>query len=86
MTALIGNNHRRQVEAVGLFLGQAEADDAAALADQHRHLFLGQMSGRKDQIPFVFTVLVIDEQYPPTRLQSGQGLIHPLSRVTELTQ
>ena len=53
---------------------EAEADDAAAIADQARHGVMGDAIRRDDEIGFVLAVVVVEQQdgrADPHRVQRG---------------
>src|SRR5690606_18381131 len=58
---LVGVEHRRQIEPIGVRLGQRHADVAGGVAD-HEGQQLGRgLLGREDQVAFVLPVLVVDD-------------------------
>ena len=58
---LVGVEHRRQVEAVGVGLGHRHADVAGRVADHERdQLGRGQLGG-EDEVALVLAVLVVDD-------------------------
>ncbi|MNT15731.1 hypothetical protein D3C72_1508020 [compost metagenome] len=69
-------HHRPQPEFADLGLGQAQADDAAAFADHHRHIGRGQALGGEDQVRLVLAVVVIEQH-------DGTALTHGLERVRD---
>lgn len=46
-----------------MLVGQDQADDAAARADQQRHLLDGDAVGRVDDVAFILAVVVIDDDH-----------------------
>ncbi|SOT38598.1 hypothetical protein F01_140092 [Burkholderia cenocepacia] len=59
VAAFVGLHHRRQLERAHRVVGQAQADDAAALADQQRHRLGRDALGGDDQVGFVLAVVVV---------------------------
>ena len=54
-------NHEWQLEMIGTILGQREADQATALFGHKIDSFRSDFFSSQDQVAFVLTVLVIDE-------------------------
>jgi hypothetical protein len=59
-----------------LGFGQAEADDAAALADQLRHLGVRHGGGAKDEVTLGLAVFMIDEENALFFLEGTEGFVH----------
>ncbi|CAM2151826.1 hypothetical protein PT2222_270025 [Paraburkholderia tropica] len=59
VAALVARDHRRQFERAHFLVGEAQADDAAAFADEQRHRFVGQILGGADEIGFVLAVVIV---------------------------
>ncbi|KAG0752663.1 hypothetical protein G6F22_021777 [Rhizopus arrhizus] len=62
-------------QAVEGFAGQAQADDAAAVADQLGHDGHGQLVGGDDQVGLVFAVEVVHEDDGAAQAQMMQGAL-----------
>ncbi len=73
MTAFVVDGHRRQLECANLVVGQAQANDAAAFADQQGHGFDGKTLGGNDQIGFVLAVVIVLQDH-------GAAIAHRLQR------
>ncbi len=54
-------HHERQIELVAAFGGHGDADQAATESRHEVDRFRGHLVGGKDQITFVLTVLVVDD-------------------------
>lgn len=62
VAARIDGGHRGQVELPDPLFGQTEAYDATASADHQGHLFDGHICRGKDQIAFVLSVFIVNQQ------------------------
>ncbi|CAG9216322.1 conserved hypothetical protein [Burkholderia vietnamiensis] len=69
VAALVGLHHRRQLERADLLVGQAQAHDAAALADQQRHRLGRDALGGDDQIGLVLTIVIVLQHDRAARAQ-----------------
>src|SRR5690606_964628 len=69
--------HRRQVEPVGVRLGQRHADVAGGVPDHEGQQFGCGLLGREDQIALVLPVLVVDDDHELARGDVRDG---PLDR------
>ena len=78
--------HGRQLQSVGVALGQAQTDNAAAMADEAGHLRIGQAVGGIDEIAFVLAILVINHQDAPARTHGCQGAFHTRFPITKRSQ
>lgn len=70
----------RRSRALDFFLGQTQADDATALADEHGHLGRGQALGGEDEVAFVFTIFVIGDKHSPALAQGFESALDPGAR------
>lgn len=80
IAAGIGFDHGTQVQGADFFLGQTQADDATALADEHGHLGRGQALGSEDEVAFVFTIFVIGDKHSPALAQGFESALDPGAR------
>jgi hypothetical protein len=59
MRFAIAGDHRTQAEPLELMLQHGYAHNAAAVANHHVDRLRGRLGGRHDQIPLIFTILVV---------------------------
>ena len=71
--AVVVGHHRRQGEGIGNGIAQAQAHDAAAIAYHLRHHAHAYGVGGDDQIGFVFTVVVVEQNHGYACLYRGDG-------------
>ena len=76
-------DHHRQLKAADVLIGQAEADNAAAFADEQGHLFGGQVFGGENEIAFVFPVFIIDQKNAMPATEGGQGCFYAVLGIAE---
>ncbi|CPK43124.1 Uncharacterised protein [Bordetella pertussis] len=73
--AAVTVDHGRQLQAVEGFARQAQAHDAAAVADQLRHDGHGQLVGRDDQVGFVLAIEIVHQDDGAADAQVLQGAL-----------
>ena len=78
MAALVVLDHAAQAQAGHLRRIEAQADDAAAVADQLRHHRHIDQLGRGDQVGLVLALGIVADQHRPAPSQGGQRVAHPL--------
>ena len=74
---IVLRHHRIEPQARGFVAGQRRADDAAAMADDERHLLRRAMRGGDDQVALVLAVVVIDHDHD---LAAGEGATVSVTR------
>ena len=73
VAGLVVLHHRRQLQFVNGGFVQAQADDAAAVADHHGHGLQRDVFGSRNDVRFVFAVVIIKQQYRAPGLEGGDG-------------
>ncbi|MNT52110.1 hypothetical protein D3C72_1891180 [compost metagenome] len=73
VAAAIVGRHGWQFQGADDVRRQAQADDAAAFADQEGHGFVREFFGRQDQVGFVFTVEIVEQDDGNAGAHGGQG-------------
>ena len=73
VAAAVVGRHGRQFQRADDVRRQAQADDAAAFADQQSHGFVREFLGRQDQVGFVFTVEIVEQDDGNAGAHGGQG-------------
>ena len=79
MAAFVLLHHGRQAQAVQRLAGQAQADDAAAVADKLRHDGHGELVGGDDQVGLVLAVEVVHQDDGTAQAQVMQGALQAAS-------
>lgn len=69
VAALVVGNHGRQAQVVQRFIGQAQAHDSAAVANQLGHDGHGEFVGGYDEIGLVLAVVVVHQDDGPPETQ-----------------
>ena len=77
VAARIDGGHRGQVELPDPLFGQTEAYDATASADHQGHLFDGHICRGKDQIAFVLSVFIVNQQDSAALAEAFCGSFDP---------
>ena len=68
-------DHQRQIELLAAFLGQGEADQAAAVLGHEVDRFGRDLLGRDDQIAFILAILVVDDDHHATLAEELDRLV-----------
>ena len=80
---LVDPEHRRQVEPVGVGLGDRHADVARGVPDHEGHELGGGELGGEDQVALVLAVLVVDHDDRPAVLDRGDGGLDGVERTAQ---
>ena len=59
--AIVFGHHRREVQALGLFLRHWRADDARGVTHDEGHLVGRAVNGGNDQVPFVLAAVIVGD-------------------------
>ena len=86
VVAGVGFHHHRQFELANPLVGQAEADDAGALADHQRHLFIGHGLGGENEVALVLPIFIVGHQHAASGTQGRQGCFDTGNGITEFTE
>ena len=68
--------HHGQLKPLHMLVGEAQADNAAAMTNQHGHLRHGKMLRAENQITFVFPIFVIHNANTAALAQRGKSSAH----------
>ncbi|MNC51902.1 hypothetical protein D3C75_1012180 [compost metagenome] len=73
VAGLVVLHHGCQLQFVDGGLVQAQADDAAAIANHHGHGLQRDVLGGGDDVRFVLAVVVVEQQHRAPGLEGGDG-------------
>ncbi len=86
IVAGVGLHHHGQFELAHPLIGQAEANDAGALADHQRHLFVGHGLRGENEVALVLPIFIVSNQNAATGTQGCQRRFDTSNGITEFTE
>ena len=84
--SVVRRNHGRQVQSPCVRRRQGRADDAAAVADDERHLFGGAKRGGDDHVALVLPVVVVRDDHDLAAGERLDGFRNGIAHIVPLSR